>query len=228
MAIPNIPPYRLPLPSELPANKASWRPEAGRCALLIHDMQRYFLSAFTAGAPPLPDLLFNIGQIRRLCRQRDVPVIYTAQPGGQSKSERGLLWDFWGAGLGLEAAALIDELAPEEGDTIVRKSRYSAFFRTQLAQTLVGVGRDQLIICGVYGHIGCLVTATDAFMADLQPFLVADAVADFSAAHHAMALRYAAERCAVVLPTAALLDSLTRTGRGRDQAGTPGEETAHG
>jgi isochorismate hydrolase len=62
-------------------------------------------------------------------------------------------------------------------------------------------GRDQLIVCGVYAHCGVLMSCVDAFTNDIQTFLVADAVADFSAEYHQMAVRYAAERCAVVLTT---------------------------
>lgn len=53
-------------------------------------------------------------------------------------------------------------------------------------------GRDQRISCGMYAHLGVPPTAADAFMNDIQPFVVADAVADSSAEEHALALRRAA------------------------------------
>ncbi|MBY5232276.1 Isochorismatase, partial [Bacillus paranthracis] len=69
-------------------------------------------------------------------------------------------------------------------------------------------GRDQLIICGIYAHIGCLLTACEAFMDGIQPFFVADAVADFSLEHHKQALEYASNRCAVTTSTNSLLTEL--------------------
>ncbi|WP_037716020.1 MULTISPECIES: isochorismatase family protein [Actinomycetes] len=207
MGVPAIAPYAMPAAEDVPENIAQWRFDPGRAVLLVHDMQRYFLSPFTEGAAPRTELVRNCAALRGRCAELGVPVVYTAQPGGMSESERGLLKDFWGPGMTVEPAdrEVVDELAPAPGDVVFTKWRYSAFHRTGLLELLRDLDRDQLVICGVYAHVGCLMTACEAFSHDVQPFLVADAVADFSSEYHRMALRYAAERCAATPTTAALL-----------------------
>ncbi|WP_326827313.1 MULTISPECIES: isochorismatase family protein [unclassified Streptomyces] len=93
--------------------------------------------------------------------------------------------------------------------------RHNAFLRSHLGRMLRSAGRDQLIVCGVYAHLGVLLTAADAFMHDIQPFVVADAVADFSAEEHSMALRWAA-RSGVVCTTDGLLRDLQIGGAAQD------------
>ena len=214
MALPKIAPYSYR--EQEHQNRVNWRVDPARAALLVHDMQRYFVRAFELEreGQPLPDAQINIAiaNIRRLldaAHAANIPVYYTAQPPRQNPADRRLLTDFWGDGLqDDENARILDELAPTEADTVLTKWRYSAFVRSPLEEQLKDLGRDQLIIGGIYAHIGCLTTALEAFMRDIQPFVVADALADFTAEEHRMACEYASGRCARVLNTAEVLEHI--------------------
>ncbi|CUH95314.1 Isochorismatase [Propionispora sp. 2/2-37] len=211
MAIPAILPYSLAFAAELPQNRVSWKAEADRSVLLIHDMQQYFLAAYQSENSPLAELLRNIQLLKKQCKELGIPVIYTVQPGAQKPEDRALLRDFWGPGLAdePEQTKIADAIAPDDQDIVLTKWRYSAFKRTRLLEIMRGQGRDQLIICGVYAHIGCLLTAGDAFMQDLETFFVGDAVADFSLDHHRIAINYAAGCCSFVTSTELVLSQLT-------------------
>ena len=214
MALPKIAPYSYR--EQEHQNRVNWRVDPARAALLVHDMQGYFVRAFELerDGQPLPDAQINIAiaNIRRLldaAHAANIPVYYTAQPPRQNPADRRLLTDFWGDGLqDDENAQILDELAPTEADTVLTKWRYSAFVRSPLEEQLKDLGRDQLIIGGIYAHIGCLTTALEAFMRDIQPFMVADALADFTEKEHRMACEYASGRCARVLNTAEVLEHI--------------------
>lgn len=210
MTIPKLNDYTLPTLGELPANKVSWAFEPQRAALLIHDMQQYFVNFWGVDSPLIKQVVDNIAALRRYCKQQGIPVFYTAQPSQQSDEDRALLNDMWGPGLNKhpEQQAVVSALTPDAEDTVLVKWRYSAFHRSPLQEILQESGRDQLIICGVYAHIGCMTTAIDAFMRNIKPFMVADALADFSRDEHLMALRYTAGRCGRVLMTADLLPGI--------------------
>lgn len=207
MAIPKLNGYALPGAADIPDNKVSWAFEPERAALLIHDMQDYFIDFWGDNCPMIEQVIANIAALRQYCRQNNIPVYYTAQPDNQSDEDRALLNDMWGPGINKhpERKSVVKALAPEEGDTVLTKWRYSAFIRSPLEQALKETGRDQLIICGVYAHIGCMTTATDAFMRDIKPFMVADALADFSREEHLMALKYVAGRSGRVVMTGELM-----------------------
>lgn len=192
------------------ADSLSWEIHPSRCALLIHDMQRHFLEPF-APSTILP-VLKNILSLREQCDALKIPVYYSVQPAAQDNAQRGLLLDFWGPGLQdqPERAEVVDSLTPLAHHHPFDKWRYSAFAKTSFLQTLRESGRDQLMVTGVYGHIGCHATVRDAFMNDIQPFAIGDAMADFSEEELHAALRDIAHRCGVVCSTSFALHELAR------------------
>jgi bifunctional isochorismate lyase/aryl carrier protein len=221
MPLPKIAPYEMPTEPELATSTVGWQPDASRAALLIHDMQQYFVGTFPAGKAPVTDLVANIQRLHRSAAELDMPVVYTAQPGAMTRTQRGLLHDFWGPGMGndIHGKQIVAPLTPGPRDVVLTKWRYSAFHGTTLANIRHRHRRDQLVICGIYAHIGCLMTACDAFTRDIEPFLVTDAVADFSLAQHRMGLDYAARCCASTVSTRALLAKLAQS---RDPGGRNG------
>lgn len=200
--LPAIAAYPLPATADLPPARAAFRLDRARVALLVHDMQAYFCAPYPQADSPLAPAIAHIARLLTAARAAGVPVFYTAQELRQDRRDRGLQADLWGPGMQEEGAqAILPALAPAPGDHVLVKHRYSAFQRSNLEPLLRARGRDQLIVCGLYAHIGCMLTAAEAFMRDIEPFFVADALADFSRDRHDMALSWVAATCGVPMMT---------------------------
>lgn len=195
-AIPTGIAYR-PLPP-LPETGPDWRAEPSRSLLLVHDMQDHFVGKYDRGAEPIRSVITGVADLVAAARAAGVPVVFSAQPGDQDPAERALLTDFWGAGPGADRIGLIPELGPVPDAERMRKWRYSAFQRTDLHRRLADAGRDTIVICGIYANIGVKATALEAFMTDVRPVVVGDAVADFNAVEQREGLDWVARRCGAV------------------------------
>lgn len=208
MSIPAISCYPMPTSDTFPKQKVSWELNPKRAVFLIHDMQAYFLRFYNEGSELINTLKQNLAAIKAYCHANDIPVVYTAQPNDQKPEDRALLNDMWGSGLNdfPDMQKVVDELAPDQQDTVLVKWRYSAFQRSDLKSLMETWGRDQLMIGGIYANIGCMLTAADAFMLDIQPFMIGDALADFSEEEHQLALKFTAGRTGRVLATEEILN----------------------
>ncbi|WP_299002029.1 isochorismatase family protein [uncultured Shewanella sp.] len=201
MSIKSLAAYTLPSSVDIPKNKVSWQFDPSRAALLIHDMQEYFVDFYGENNDLIKQVISHIAALKAFCKAQGIPVYYTAQPQEQSDEDRALLNDMWGKGLPQhpEKKPIISELTPDEDDIVFTKWRYSAFYRSSLKEQMTSQAKDQLIICGIYAHIGVMQTAVDAFMHDIKPFLVADAIADFTLKDHLTALNYIANNAGRVV-----------------------------
>lgn len=205
----SIAPYALPGDEVLGLNKAHWPLEPRDAVLLIHDLQNHWVGMF--GDPTA--WLEGIARLRRACDAAGVPCIYTRARAPRTAAERGLALALWGLGVAsdpadADAGQLIAPLAPRATDYVVDKPKYSAFFDSELEALMQRLGRRQIVLTGVFGHHGIQVTAVDAYMRNLQVFLAADAMADYSAPEHAQTLRYVAEVCGCVATVASLTRAL--------------------
>jgi len=78
---------------------------------------------------------------------------------------------------------------PVAGELVLEKTRYSAFFGTDLGDRLRARGVDSLVLCGLTTECCVDCTARDAFHQDFHVFVPADACAAYEADVHAAALK---------------------------------------
>ncbi|MFD9443052.1 isochorismatase family protein [Streptomyces sp. NPDC060006] len=209
MAVPVVNSYSMPDRSAVPASGPPWTIDPARAALLVHDMQDHFVQAFPPDCSPVVELIDNIATLRELAGTLGMPIVFSTEP-AERPGGQGPLTDSWVPADGPEPggnSAVVSSLTPRVGEHLLVNVRHNAFLRSHLGRLLRSEGRDQLILCGVRAHLGILLTAADAFMHDIQPFVVADAVADLSAEDHSMALRWIA-RTGVVCTTNELIRHL--------------------
>ncbi len=75
---------------------------------------------------------------------------------------------------GTEGAEVVDDLKPEPTDIILPKRRFSAFFKTDLDQTLRTLGVDTIIVTGITTEVCVLMTVMDGLSHDFSAILLED------------------------------------------------------
>lgn len=186
-------------------NTHAFSPE--RSALLVIDMQRYFLERGShAFIPAATEIIGNVASIIEACRLRDLPVIFTrhansrgAPAGSMERWWRDVLYE------DDQLSEILPALAPESGEHILRKSRYSAFVGTELESVLRNLGIERILITGVMTHLCCETTARDAFMRDFDVFIVIDGTASKTEDLHTASLRTLADGFAIPVTTEEIL-----------------------
>lgn len=71
---------------------------------------------------------------------------------------------------------IIDELAPQSGDAVITKTRYSGFCETTLDTTLHSANIRYLFFTGIATNVCVESTARDAYFCEFWPILVEDAM----------------------------------------------------
>ena len=75
---------------------------------------------------------------------------------------------------GTEGAEVVEDLRPGKEDQILLKRRFSAFFKTDLDQTLRLLGVDTVVITGINTHVCVYATAMDSVCNDFYAIVLED------------------------------------------------------
>lgn len=153
-------------------------PPNPRSALIIVDMQAFFFRA-EERRRGLEQVISNINRLIRWFNDHQLPVVHAISAYKADGSD----WDLKMKASGepeliegsAEAAVLPDIHTTPRHLTVV-KSRYSAFFKTRLAELLHEHSVDRAVVVGAYTHYCVNATVFDAYCHDFVPCLITDAV----------------------------------------------------
>lgn len=171
-------------------------------ALLVVDMQRYFMEEPYAGACPVAqEIVPNVNRLASALRnaggmvvwlQMEAPPLdtgdWSALRGRFSPGSAKARWDSLKDGnSGFE---LWPRLEVHQSDQRIIKSRYSAFIMgsSHLDDVMKEAGVDTLLIAGVATNVCCESTARDAMMLNYRVMMVSDGCAAASDSEHAASL----------------------------------------
>ena len=155
-----------------------------KTALLIIDMQNDFL---LPGAPAeIPGAVRIVPTVKNLlyfCREWKIPVFHVIRQyrydGSDIENFRkdGFLQNGRYLVPGTPGAEIVTELKPAEGEYIIVKPRFSAFFCTELELILKRIRINDIVICGVQ-YPNCIrATALDSVSYDYNTTVITDATA---------------------------------------------------
>lgn len=169
--------------------------EHDNLALLIIDMQGDFLDE---GAPVLiPEgrkIVSTLQHLLKEARVAGIPIIHAMVIWQKDGADAGLFstspeLQTHGLREGEPGVAIIPELAPIDGEYIVVKKRYSAFFQTNLELLLRSLRIQYLIVTGVATNYCVRSTVHDACFRDMMSIVPRECVASYTDEEHEQSLQ---------------------------------------
>lgn len=160
------------------AQQTPWQQSDGidlaRTAVLVVDV----LGGSEGVVPGLEEMARNATDIVRAAREGGVPVVFACDAHLPAIDRELQLWGEHGMA-GTEGSRPLDSFGVQEGDYLVPKRRYDAFFQTDLDLTLRELGVDTLVVCGCDTNICVLHTLAGAYYRGYRTVVAADACGTF-------------------------------------------------
>ncbi|MCF6115125.1 MULTISPECIES: cysteine hydrolase family protein [Mesorhizobium] len=165
-----------------------------RSAVLAVDLQGENLPEGACTVENYPDVLSKSQKVLAACRRTGFPIIYTRHwldpkgidtPRYESLDDRGRpLHSVAGSTRG----EICPEVTPQDGDIVIDKQRFTAFYGTKLDLVLNRMDIEHLIIFGVWTEACLETTVWDALWRDFRITLVKDACGSATETIHKTAM----------------------------------------
>lgn len=107
------------------------------------------------------------------------------------------------------------EILPQQGDHIIHKPKYSAFYETDFAERLKKQNIDTLLVCGLTTECCVDSTIRDAYHRDFSVFIIGDACAAYRQDFHDVSLEILEESFAINIATDKTIDAFHLLGTRR-------------
>lgn len=138
-------------------------------------------------------IILATNELVGIFRDARLPVIWVRQEFAPDLSDAFL--EMRGKGVrtaiaGTIGAQLDERLDVHSSDIVIVKKRYSAFFGTELDESLAALGSDEIVITGVNTHACIRTTAIDAYQRDLKVVLASDCMGSYDQEHGSISMRY--------------------------------------
>ncbi len=152
--------------------------------LLIMDMQNFFLSPEShAFVPSSPGLIPVIMDLVFSFEQQGLPVIYTRHLNTLENAKNMGLW--WRDVITEDKTlSEIHSSFDTSNSTVINKSQYDAFYKTDLQSILETLGTTTVIITGVMTNLCCETTARSAFVKGFNVLMPVDGTATVNSELH--------------------------------------------
>jgi isochorismate hydrolase len=189
----------------LPINRRAAAFSLANSALLIIDMQRYFLCAGShAFLPSAQAIIPNINALIATFKKAERPVYFTRHVNSAQDAGQMAVW--WRELLTRDhPLGNMQNTLPFHKYPIIEKTQYDAFFNTDLESRLLQSSTKQLVITGVATHLCCESTARSAFMRGFAVFITIDGTATLNRELHFASLHSLAHGCAIPVLTGDLI-----------------------
>ena len=189
-------------------NKRHRAVELGKPALLVLDMQEYFLHPEShAFVPSAPALIPGIQQLIKGFRQKGYPVFFTQHVNTQENA--GMMAEWWRDLITAEHPRVGLSTHFEVGESpVIQKTQYDAFWGTDLDDMLTSMGCTDVVITGVMTHLCCETTARAAFMHGYRVWFPVDGTATYHLDFHRSTLTTLAHGFAIPVLVRELLSAL--------------------